>query len=346
MRWRICLLIGCLFSGLGFTVFESANEPAYNGHPLSYWLDQVDLTSSATPTPLQGDAREAVQHIGTNAIPLLLRWMASTNGGLLAGDSVLDAFRILGPSARGAIPELAGLATNQPDRVLFPKGWSNPDMMIGVSSGPLQALGYIGPEALPVLLNILTNSRSPGLRFGAIQAIQSMGPNAAAAKPAMRKCLDDENNFVADFAAQWLRSQSHSPGWRNPALQTLRMHMPRTLACGVLLDEADLGDEGVPRLIRAFYDADVDVQMTALQALIVVAPQQLTNNEVLAFAAKTLHSDNIEKRHWGADVLCVAGQQAEGVAPDIARAGDDWDARMKNATNALRRLAPQWRPGS
>jgi len=57
-------------------------EPVYEGKPLSYWLsDFWPNASKATPHKLQHD-RIAVRDIGTNAIPILLEWIAARDGPL------------------------------------------------------------------------------------------------------------------------------------------------------------------------------------------------------------------------------------------------------------------------
>jgi hypothetical protein len=96
----------------------SATEPGYKGHPLSYWLRDVDTLSSAWPAPLREGAKAALAHIGTNAIPFLLKWMEGGCSSMFPDAGTIHAFRILGPSARAAIPELARLATNQPQSSL------------------------------------------------------------------------------------------------------------------------------------------------------------------------------------------------------------------------------------
>lgn len=81
----------------------------YDGHPLSYWV--LDDTNSpvrsdivAPGGQLNRYSEEAVENIGTNAIPFLLKWMESDSPYRAA-----NAFGVLGPAARSAIPDLARL---------------------------------------------------------------------------------------------------------------------------------------------------------------------------------------------------------------------------------------------
>jgi len=59
------MVIGLPVAGLSGT----PDEPAYEGHPLSYWLQDIDPFSSQMVTPLKDEARTAVAHIGTMQSP-------------------------------------------------------------------------------------------------------------------------------------------------------------------------------------------------------------------------------------------------------------------------------------
>src|SRR5512140_1647935 len=51
-------------------------EPVYQGKTLTYWLSDFWPGRKPTPEKLEKD-RFAVRQIGTNAIPILLRWIAA-----------------------------------------------------------------------------------------------------------------------------------------------------------------------------------------------------------------------------------------------------------------------------
>ena len=64
------LFLGALvLLGLLIFVLVKPNEPSYAGHTLSYWLNAP--ASAEQPD----EAVRAIQAIGTNAIPTLLRWI-------------------------------------------------------------------------------------------------------------------------------------------------------------------------------------------------------------------------------------------------------------------------------
>ena len=94
---------------------QDAKEPNYKGKPLSYWLEDRNwhdrmLTSSEVwaPPALTAEQEMAVRHMGTNALPFLILWVSefeqtNYNHGY---SQVIQAFRVLGPSAKTAIPGL------------------------------------------------------------------------------------------------------------------------------------------------------------------------------------------------------------------------------------------------
>jgi hypothetical protein len=122
-------------------------------------------------------SRDALQHMGTNAIPHRLRWISYERGGIRdgldrqlrqrvawaapvheylqapirqAGDAEIG-FYLLGPVARPAIPELLKLAIS-----------SSPGGRV-LNCTP--ALCAIGPDAIPALLTISTNSSGSDSEF-------------------------------------------------------------------------------------------------------------------------------------------------------------------------------------
>jgi HEAT repeat protein len=338
---KLCLLVvGCglippaLLRG---NPAEGTDEPTYGGHPLSYWLDDLQLESSEMPTPLRQEAKVAVAHIGTNAIPFLLRRMR--DGGPFGFDSgSIEAFGILGSEARAAIPELARLATNQADRVASPPGLA-PHSIAAVGHGRLLALGRIGPEALPVLSTIVTNSTVPGVRLGAIEAINSMGPQAVFAVSILLDAVNDENEFVASAAVRGLGVVGPGDLAAVTALSNLALGPKRDLRPEALSALAHCGTPAAPALIRTLNDPQE--YFLGFTSLIAAAPQALTNATVLEIGAEGLCSTNAERRLWAAQLLRAAGQQASAQRPDYAVPGGRWDEVLQDATNALRRLAPQ-----
>src|SRR5437773_9802336 len=82
MTRRFAILICFLLAGIGgFLLWRASGprEPVYHGRTLSSWLDQK---FPMVRPPVQQDWRaadEAIRHIGTNAIPVLLNMLRATD---------------------------------------------------------------------------------------------------------------------------------------------------------------------------------------------------------------------------------------------------------------------------
>ena len=77
------LLGGIVLAGLLLAIYVSRVEPRYQGHSLSWWLQGVDMNRLAPDYTFQNyearraESQRAIQAMGTNAIPCLIRWLQS-----------------------------------------------------------------------------------------------------------------------------------------------------------------------------------------------------------------------------------------------------------------------------
>jgi hypothetical protein len=100
------------------------------------------------------------------------------------------------------------------------------------------------------------------------------------------------------------------------------------------------GDSALPGILQGLQDVDADVCGESVRVLVVEMPRALTNTAVLVAGARGLQSSGW-RSHFAALILRAAAQQADGFKPDrpvVPPAGTD--ALGRDATNALRRLAP------
>jgi HEAT repeat protein len=171
-----------------FAVFE----PRYEGESLSYWVQ--NLYSYNQTRHVNGASQAAILYTGTKALPLLLDWVSRPDprfyrpGQIEYQRHAVEAFEVLGPVAKPAIPQL----------------------IKNVSKGSrysMQALEFIGPDAVPPLADKLVgtladkrqpvmNWRDSGYKEGffhvqeiIINGLREMGTNAEAAIPAMTKVI-------------------------------------------------------------------------------------------------------------------------------------------------------------
>jgi hypothetical protein len=69
-RWLFIIIFGSALAViLGFLLWPSELEPEYNGTPLSQWITHYYADG------YDSQAAEAIGHIGTNALPYLVRWI-------------------------------------------------------------------------------------------------------------------------------------------------------------------------------------------------------------------------------------------------------------------------------
>jgi HEAT repeat protein len=303
-------------------------------------LSDVNLYSSHWPAPLTDEAKTAVAHIGTNAIPFLVKWMEGGSFSSFLDAGAVQAFHILGPSASSAIPDLARLATNQVESTFRVSTYAQlPVTMYGY--GPLRALGSVGPDALPILLSILTNSIAPGTRLGAIGALMGMGTNAGPLAPVFIKYVDDENEMVASAAVRALGSSGAGNREVLAVLETVADGPRPTLRSSALDALSQFGDQSIPALVRALGGTNQGNAMLAFHRLAFIVPMAITNSNILKIAATRLQSQDADWQEWAAYVLRAIGQQASGMKPDFMSPISRHDLMREDATNLLRRLAPE-----
>jgi HEAT repeat protein len=137
-KYRIGLVLVLALAAIGVVLYASrTNEPSYQGRALNQWLSDIE---NANDDRAAESAKNAVRHIGTNAIPYLLGMMRAEDSKLKetfnalvskahiyrfriaeASDKqvrALNGFYVLGPQATPAIPELTVLL-NKPKIVRF-----------------------------------------------------------------------------------------------------------------------------------------------------------------------------------------------------------------------------------
>jgi hypothetical protein len=181
------------------------DEPIYEEKPLTRWLESHVPNSSADPpfnSPGWKKADEALRHIGTNAIPTLLRMVrakdppqvilklidAAQQRGLAKqryrrayqrNEEGEYAFEVLGTNAVAAVPELIAI------------------YQANVSPSSQRcaalALGHIGrpaAAAIPVLLNDFTHTNGE-VRFYAVSALYHIGGEPSVVVPALKGVLRD-----------------------------------------------------------------------------------------------------------------------------------------------------------
>ncbi|TAL04539.1 MAG: tetratricopeptide repeat protein [Verrucomicrobia bacterium] len=132
----VAFLFAAVVAGL-FWLLSPPKEPSYNGQPLSYWLTrnrEVGFAGADTNDPMAIECREAIRHIGTNAIPVLLPMLRADDSAFRSklvnliesqhfinfdfsqaeeqNSKARDGFFCLGDLATNCVPELVDICTN------------------------------------------------------------------------------------------------------------------------------------------------------------------------------------------------------------------------------------------
>jgi hypothetical protein len=269
-------------------------EPHYQGLPLNYWVrvgvegPRFDGTNGALN---QARAPTALRHIGTNAIPFLLRWAKyeepwtirllkraqlsetywrrslarpesiSRRNYLAAG--VPDAFMWLGTAAVPAIPELTRLAEDA----------AHPE----AAERALEVLTGLGPEAVPAL-GKLVSTGPVAVRVSAIRAVARLGTNATAILPSLIQHVRDPNREVATWSLWSLGNLGLQPDQTVPALaEALRDARPeiRLAALNQLSPFLCAKPDTIKtNLTRLLHDPEPRIRADAAQALHVINSEQ------------------------------------------------------------------------
>jgi HEAT repeat protein len=305
MQKRANLLVGMLCAPLASVVaillLHRNDEPTYQGRTLTQWYHTWFRAEGGFPEKRysKADAANAISKIGTNAVPLLLNQIrsdpnlhlrASTTQRLiyalpfeLAHTRVAESlrlstepldprviFRMLGPEARPAIPELTHLLLTT----------TNIDSI----DAAVSCLAYIGEEGFYPLVGALADSRRPccgqvAYRLGAYYQWYS-GTNLALVVPALANLATNANLFVAFHSAEALGVIRLKPEIAIPSL-TDALHHPafpvRHAAICALTRFGDKARPAAPSLAEALRDPNLDVRTVANNLLLQIAPEALTN---------------------------------------------------------------------
>ena len=268
-RTWILLPVCALLAILLIVVFRRGpEEPSYEGRRLSEWIDEYRYQPWINFAPGRDAAGDALRHIGTNALPCLLAWLdyepAETTEAYKRGERAIDAFGMLGPLAAPAIPELTrqiNLGTPRQRELA------------------MIALSYIGPEAQPAMIHVLTNLVSLDIDC-MIVCLRNMGTNARPLFPLLVQKLQSENMLIAAGCAGALGESKVDPDLAVPALtksladprQMVRLQAARTLA-----QFGGLARPALPALSNVLTDPDPEARVAATNAIRAIFPEALTN---------------------------------------------------------------------
>jgi hypothetical protein len=319
-RRKWLLVLAGLVVAATLTVWLTRDrEPSYEGKPLSFWILHNKRPGGVVyggqmipnpPSPLKDQARDAIRHMGPDAIPYLVKWMQFDSWGRgvrqtvqefsrklppsiaptflckcsdTAGEraaAAADAFSVLGDDARSAVPDLIALVNSPGQTERF--------------GNAIRALDGIGSNAIPALSAHISNTNAFN-REQTIQALMmypTLAKSGAPALPALVRCLEDPDGKVRYESATALALRTNGDKAHAalvvPALtRCLRDRLPQctdiewgNMQCRMAGLLAFYGEEAriaVPHLLQMAQSPDPHVHGFATNALLRIAPAALTN---------------------------------------------------------------------
>lgn len=229
-----------------------------------------------------------------------------------------DRLAALGPSAKEAIPALERTLKTEQDFAICIAAASAlaaigpeavpalmdilSDAVYEKQAAILLSLGKLGPaaqEAVPVLINVV-RSEIPydflGVRREAADTLGKIGPGARAAVPALVDALKDNN-------------------W------TVRSHAADALA-GI----GAAARASVPALVEALKDKEWAVRSAAVGALVKIGPSSVLDGVAIPFLIEALRDEETYMRMAAARVLGSTGAAAHKAVPAMVKALWDKEA--------------------
>jgi hypothetical protein len=279
------MIATAIILGLSWFVLIHQREPRYNGRSLSEWLSLHAWRQRAT----EDGSADAVRHIGTNALPFLIRWVDQFQpmsprqrrlsrmvvqrwgpetpgreflmdliiGRQLRAGRAISAFEILGETARDAAPELERIATRRDTRSAI---------------AAIDALSCLRRAGFHPLLSVISNTALPlkirDRALASVIGLGSLGTNARPTAVLLIRCLDDPQ--LATNAALTLGTLHLESDISVPALIECTRSTNATLR---KIAVASLGEFGgnaraaVPQVTKLLDDPEVAVRREATSAL-------------------------------------------------------------------------------
>lgn len=262
-RRKWVIIVAGLFAAIALiTWFTRSNEPTYNGRHLSEW---VQVHGRAINTGSYGDyfdSEAAIREAGTNAFPLLLKWIQleySNRRHKLPRPLRQFYYRIMGPAearAEGAAEAFRVLRTNTPPEVLLElTAMLNNSQMPQTASRAARALGNLGSQGEEPLVLALQQPHHPA-RFFAMTSLYQLNQNKELNLPP--KLLLPT---LIEFTTQTNGPLTGGPAWASKFLSDLNV----------------TPDQYVSALTNLLADPDATVRTAATNALMQIAPEALTN---------------------------------------------------------------------
>ena len=355
-------MVPFLVTALALTAFLALDrQPRYAGRSLLDWLTEYRsgpdvrdrfLTipvewEGRVPTAQQKEAAEAVHHIGTNALPCLVKWLQYTepwskrtarailvrlpsckltetitrkfpdNSEIEMRGCGMLGLALLGSEGKSRKPEFLRLAEAD-DRQLAFRG--------------MACLAVIGTEGLNSLITIAGDTNHPNqmLAVNMLARFRYWRKDASPAVPLLARLAQDEDEEMAREAIYTLCNLGLEPSICFPVFTNVLASTNTGLKVHTIHHLGYFGPAAVlrplvPCLTNCLADPDNSVRMQTIQMLTYIDPQTV------------LHSSDRQIRSAALDWLALVGTSTPGeVLPEVRACLTDPDEQVRGAaSNAL-----------
>ncbi len=283
---RLFLLAGSLVLLAVAIALCLPREPSYAHRPLSYWVSRL-----FTGAYVYHELENALQHMGTNALPYLFEWSNYKKPSwMIKLEAVYNglpyALRVRLPywfnkgelrasGARKALGMLLSVREATVNEIVERVSQPTNQVLMSMIFAAVQR----GPQSLPPLMAGLTDQDTE-IRKYALDWICLLQNDARPAVPLLIRLLHDHDPSIP-WRAAWTLGKLHlEPSLAVPALTNALQSSDTGLR---LASAAALGFFGpaarsaTPALLQALHDSDTDVRSSATDSLREINAQALTN---------------------------------------------------------------------
>lgn len=329
------LLIGLVLIGavLIFLLVRRGTEGQfYRGRSVEAWARMAASNN--------GEAEAAIRAMGTNAVPELIRllhardpfprsqvWALARRNtsplrqwfpGIKPPDAAsvragaIRSLGILGPDARMAAPALG--------KVL--RGSDHQER-----ADASAALGRIGKDALPVLLDALED-RNADVRRAAASALAQLGPDAQGAVPALARLLLDPDRNVRDVAAYALQTiGAPAAGLLGKAIAEGDERAQGAAVQSLLLMVRSLR-QAQPALVKMAQSENPGSRQQAIEALGAI---HIPNNPTIKTLTNALSDPVLQVRLTAVNALANVSIRGQAAVPALMICLDDPSPELRQA---------------
>lgn len=259
---RLALIVSSLLAIItasAFIFLRQPSEPEYQGRPLREWLEQLD---TATSRSQYNQAEDAIEIMGTNAVPHLLSLLQTS-------DSIFKR-------------KIIAFVKKQPKTKI---NITSESQTFSRVLKAFKILGAKGQCAVPTLIEWIQDPNADLKTYSrATTILYSMGPIAKQAVPTLVENLRNKDPNKARKAADVLGAIKEDAPIVVPALLPLLNHPDASVRGNTIASLTQFGPKAkiaVPALEHALLDTNSNVRNLTMHALRKIAPERDYNADAM-----------------------------------------------------------------